>query len=955
MGLRGHVDGMEGSYVVGWAIGAQGNATIAVATQDGEILATGRASRHRPDLASLGLGRTTLAFRIPVAFAEAPQLLRIFADGEELPNSPTITGPGRFDGFCALDAATVSGWVTERVPSFTPPEIRIIDQHGAEVGRGIARPEAVRADPLFAPAHFVIELDDGCFGGERLLTVQAAGRTVTSLQCHLTLAGNLETITPECVSGWLISPEAPGRCFDIDILRDGKPAGHARCSQAREASRAAAVTAAQRLACLGDNAALPETERAVLQQALQDFLLKARQHDRLTVSRIAAAKPPPRVVILVPVYRGVEITQDCIESVLAHRGDEILVLLNDASPDPGMAGMLAGYAARPGVAVLTNEENLGFVRTVNRGFGFAAGSDILLLNADTILYPGALQELRRVASASAEIGTVTALSNNATIFSYPHVELRRPQLADIGWAELAQAALETGAGLYADTPTGHGFCLFIKAEVLARVGRFDEAFGRGYGEENDFCTRAAGFGYRHVAAGGVLVEHKESISFTSEKSSLLAQNLPRLNALYPEYTPVIMAFERQDGLRMLRWGLDRFRLERAARDTRFVLLIGNNLDGGTAKAMADIEQRIGYGSAVKLQLHALEDGMMELSCEAPLLRASFMPDETDALFRLLDAADPSHVLAHQLLGFPAAFITRLGSWMQARHGVFYVHDFYTACPRVTMIDAVGRFCGLADTDTCARCVGMDGAHENSALTALPPAAHRALFGALLQSFRHVVVPSEDTRRYLSRAFPAQDIKVLPHPESRQRLAARPRQSEASEIVLLGAIGPHKGSQQLKDIAQLARLTHPHLQFRVIGHTNIDKELTAIGNVAITGRYRPEYLPTLLAETKGSLALFLSAWPETYSYTLSEAVRAGFVPLVPDIGAPAERVRAARYGVVFPFPSTAAQVLEMIDGIAAGQIPVLAKDATPSQFFPSTAARRGAEIMALDAPNIAVAE
>ena len=58
------------------------------------------------------------------------------------------------------------------------------------------------------------------------------------------------------------------------------------------------------------------------------------------------------------------------------------------------------------------------------------------------------------------------------------------------------------------------------------------AFGRSYGEENDFCVRAAGLGYRNVAAGGVLVEHKESISST----------LVGLNALYPEYTPVVMEF-----------------------------------------------------------------------------------------------------------------------------------------------------------------------------------------------------------------------------------------------------------------------------------------------------------------------------------------------------------------------------------------------------------------------------
>ncbi len=243
---------------------------------------------------------------------------------------------------------------------------------------------------------------------------------------------------------------------------------------------------------------------------------------------------------------------------------------------------------------------------------------------------------------------------------------------------------------------------------------------------------------------------------------------------YPEYTPVVMAFEQRDGLRALRWGLDRLRLERAARQTRFVLLVGNHLDGGTAKAMDDIGERIGYGDAVPLHLRGIGEGMMELSCEAPLLRARFMPDENAPLFQLLDAADPSHVLVHQLLGFDAFLIARLGVWTQTRHGVFYAHDFYAACPRVTMIDAVGRFCDLADNATCARCVAMDGAHEASVLNILTPAEHRALFGTLFGAFRHVVTPSEDARNRLADAFPAQKIEVVPHPESRQSLSPRPR-------------------------------------------------------------------------------------------------------------------------------------------------------------------------------------
>jgi glycosyltransferase involved in cell wall biosynthesis len=253
-----------------------------------------------------------------------------------------------------------------------------------------------------------------------------------------------------------------------------------------------------------------------------------------------------------------------------------------------------------------------------------------------------------------------------------------------------------------------------------------------------------------------------------------------------------------------------------------------------------------------------------------------------------------------------------------------------------MIDAVGRFCDVADTDTCARCIAMDGAHFNSRLNALTPAAHRDLFADVLRGFRHVVAPSASAAGYLRRAFPDLTIEAVPHPEPATGVAASARAGSDDEIILLGAIGPHKGSARLLEIAQRARLTHPRLTFRVIGHTDMDRQLTAIGNVTVTGKYRPEDLPALFAQAQGRLALFLHAWPETHSYTLSEVARYGCIPLVPDIGAPAARIRAAGFGAVFPFPFSAEHVLTLIDDIGAGRINPISPGATPDRLYPREA-------------------
>jgi glycosyltransferase involved in cell wall biosynthesis len=480
-------------------------------------------------------------------------------------------------------------------------------------------------------------------------------------------------------------------------------------------------------------------------------------------------------------------------------------------------------------------------------------------------------------------------------------------------------ALRCNAGLAVDVPTGHGFCMLIRQDVLRRVGRLDEGFGRGYGEENDFCNRAADLGYRNVAAGGALVLHHESISFTDEKAGLLARNMPQLEARYPEYTPTIMEVERRDDLRAARWRLDEARLRRAvAAGARFALVVRHGLGGGTDRAIGDIEASVGYGGAEKLDLSCRADGFIELSAMHPALHAVFAPDEMAALVAVLQAAEPTLVVVHQLLGFPEAFLAAIPSLIEGRHSVCYVHDFYPLCPRVTMINAVGQFCRLASSEVCGRCVKAGGAHELSRLTALTPAEHRALFADLLSRFSHVVTPSEDSAGYLRAGLPQLAVTAVPHPAPGPPVQAALRQGGDGEVVLFGAIGPHKGSARLLKIARLAMLQRPDLRFRVIGYTDIDEALLKVGNVAITGAYEEADLPLLVADCTGRLALFLSEWPETFSYTLSEAVRWGFTPLVPDIGAPAERVRQMGLGRVFPFPISAAGVLRAIaDALDSG--------------------------------------
>lgn len=268
----------------------------------------------------------------------------------------------------------------------------------------------------------------------------------------------------------------------------------------------------------------------------------------------------PQVAIVVPVYNAPALVERGLDALLAHtRGRARLIVIDDASPDPAIAPLLARYAGLARIRVLRNDANRGFTATANRGIAEAGDADVVLLNADAEVGPNWLAGLRRAAYAGDDVGTATAVSDCAGAFSVP--ELEQANALPAAWSfEQSARALGQQAGLaYPALPTGNGFCLYIRRAVLDVVGAFDEAaFPQGYGEENDFCQRAARHGFRHLIAGNVLVRHAGSASFGDERRAALGRaGMAVLRERWPDYEREVcgslFSFER----RVLDWRVRR--------------------------------------------------------------------------------------------------------------------------------------------------------------------------------------------------------------------------------------------------------------------------------------------------------------------------------------------------------------------------------------------------------------
>lgn len=239
--------------------------------------------------------------------------------------------------------------------------------------------------------------------------------------------------------------------------------------------------------------------------------------------------------ILIPAYGSADKLRNCLQS-LARYAPPIcpVIVLDDGTPDSSIENCCNEFeTSLPALRYLRSETNRGFVETCNWGFSEAAasGTDILLLNSDTEVTSGFLEEMHRVLYLHERHAVVTPRSNNATIFSIPWKGGLLPAESYEVWQ-----AIHTSLPDYHVMPTAVGFCMLIKALILERFGLFDEIYSPGYNEENDFVCRINRCGYSAVAANHAFVFHHESSTFGPRRAELERAHSKILLERYPEYT-----------------------------------------------------------------------------------------------------------------------------------------------------------------------------------------------------------------------------------------------------------------------------------------------------------------------------------------------------------------------------------------------------------------------------------
>jgi GT2 family glycosyltransferase len=223
----------------------------------------------------------------------------------------------------------------------------------------------------------------------------------------------------------------------------------------------------------------------------------------------------PRVYVIILNWNGKEDTLRCLHSMQEVDYPRYRVLVVDNASDDGSAE--AVRAAFPAVELLVNNGNLGFAAGNNQGIRYALqrGADyVLLLNNDTRVDQMVLTALVRTGEANPKVGLA---SPKVYYFDRPRViyyaGARRgwlpllPRLIGTGGTRSATAGERGQVEQLQEVDYVWGQAMFIKREVIERIGLLDPAFFMYY-EDVDYCLRAKRAGYKIVCVPSACVWHR---------------------------------------------------------------------------------------------------------------------------------------------------------------------------------------------------------------------------------------------------------------------------------------------------------------------------------------------------------------------------------------------------------------------------------------------------------------
>ncbi|OGO66490.1 MAG: hypothetical protein A2030_01285 [Chloroflexi bacterium RBG_19FT_COMBO_50_10] len=181
-----------------------------------------------------------------------------------------------------------------------------------------------------------------------------------------------------------------------------------------------------------------------------------------------------------------------------------LIIVDNGSTDDTVRMLQSDY---PEARLILNLGNDGFARPINQALRLSSGEFMLVVNPDTIIFPGALNELVEYLKSNSDVGICgpKVLNRDGSLQKACRRGVSRPWAAFSYFSGLSSLFPKSkcfGGYLlnYMDEDATHevdgvsGSCMLIRRTVIEQVGYFDERFFA-YQEDADYCFQVKKAGW----------------------------------------------------------------------------------------------------------------------------------------------------------------------------------------------------------------------------------------------------------------------------------------------------------------------------------------------------------------------------------------------------------------------------------------------------------------------------
>lgn len=299
----------------------------------------------------------------------------------------------------------------------------------------------------------------------------------------------------------------------------------------------------------------------------------------------------------------------------------------------------------------------------------------------------------------------------------------------------------------------------------------------------------------------------------------------------------------------------------------------------------------------------------------------FYTKSIDELFDVILASKSKEVIVNSVYGYPniSEWVKKMAmlSGISKAFVEVKMHDFNALCISPHLLNYEDKYCNVPDDHKeCKLCLKKNHHWFHSWFPEENKPSDinewRRPFEELFSVASRITFFDQSSLDILRKGFAIDDSKVAINPHSIEGVKAKGLINPLAplHIGVLGTLTIGKGGGIVNELCKYVAKHNLSIPITLVGSSIVALE----PQISVYGPYVPDELPEIIQSQGINVILMPSIVPETFSYTLSEAMQMGLPIVAFDIGAQGSRVKEYLLGNVVPRDSAVDEILYAVQDI-----------------------------------------